>query len=147
MRAKILYETDQTTVTDSTIIRNGEVYYINQIANMKITDDRHDIKRAEFHHRYEKQGYFWGFIKYLAIAVFFFLAGTEFGFFIWVGLIFSLIAFYKFIKWKNMPDFEEPELTYTLTINFSDGSTLKLYGNKEVIGNLNSAITQALHMS
>jgi len=146
MAPKVLFETDKTIITDSTILRDGEVYYINQIANMKITDDFEDIKRAKYFYNEEKKDYLIGFFKYLIIGIFFFLLGLEYGFFLWVAYFLFFVAVYKIFKWINMPEFEEPELTYTLTINFSDGSRLKLYGNKEIIDNLKNAITQALHM-
>jgi len=146
MNPKILFETDKTTVTNSTIIRDGEVYYINQIAKMEVTDDSRDVAEYKAYYESEKRGYFWGGIKSLIVAVVFFMIGSEFKFFVWVGLFTLLIAVYNFYKWKTMPEFEYPELTYTLNINFSDGSKLKLHGKKEIIDNLKNAITQALHM-
>jgi len=135
---KNFYESKSTLVTEKIIDHRGSVFQINQITDMKITDDSSFLKTKYLDEKSRRDSKFiWG-----GILIFLGLLFNDAAFLMWplliIGVIFILIGFSTNPKLK--------ETTYTLHINFSNGKELEIYGDRTPIIQLRDAVAEAMHI-
>lgn len=137
MNSNIIYETNNTIITHSTIKRGNSVYQISQINDIFIDDDRfyvdYKYKEAKSNKR-----------KTIIRSIIAIIIGILI---MYYSIIFSLIIIIIsgiVIYFTITEEIKKSDISYTLNISFVNGVVLKITGGKNVIYEMKDAIVYAM---
>ena len=137
MKSNIIYQTNNTTITYSTIKRGTSVYQISQINDIFVDDDSF---RVDYDYNNEKSDRISMIVKgVIAIILGLFL-------FYW-SIIIALIAIVIggiMVYFAYTTEIKKAGIAYTLHISFINGARLDISGDQDIIFDMKDAITHAM---
>jgi len=139
MNSNIIYQSNNTTITYSTIKRGTSVYQISQINDIYIDNDGYYVDRKFDKEKSQKRSTIIKGILTIIVGLILITAGAPVLFFIIAVIIGGLMIYFS-----ATGEVVKKDITYTLHVSFVNGSKLELNGEKEVIYDIKEAITIAM---
>ena len=139
MNSNIIYQTNNTTITYSTIKRGTSVYQISQINDIYIDNDSYFVDRKFDKEKSQKKSAIIKGILTIIVGLILIIAGAPALLFFIAVIIGGLMIFFS-----ATGEVVKKDITYTLHVSFVNGARLELNGEKEVIYDIKEAITIAM---